>query len=848
MAARSRRKKIIVALAIVLVLAAGIFLPPNINGSRFSKRLAATLSAALGREVKIGEVKFRLFPRPGFDLYDFQVVDDPAFSAEPLLFCGEVGADLRLTSLWQGRLEIANLTLKNGDRPPSLNLVFANGHWNLEPLLLRAGQIPSAPTSKKRAEGRPRFPYIEASGGRINLKIGPEKKAYVLTNTDFAFWLPSEDQWHVRLEGQPMRTDMNLTDTGVIRLEGDLKRSQDLRDLPVQIQAEWKKAPLGQVSILVLGQDKGWRGGLDLDVQLTGTPADLHITVDAGLRNVRRYDIKRDDMPALNTHCQGQYTNSTLAWDCNTPVGNGGVRVSGHVMPGGHGRDCSLVAKHLPLATVATFARHAQRTMPDALTATGEVNAEFTCQYHQGSPTEWHGTGATSPFLLQSSATAKPFQVSAIQFQISATEPVASPTKSGRAALKKLATAKTPATFAVSPFSIQLDKSATLQAQGEADWTGYRLQVAGMAPLDRLLELGKSLGLPTRIANTTGATTLDLAVSGAWTSFAPPKLNGHAHLQDVTASIPGVKQPLLISAADAQFTDAALVLDHISGHFGNSAIVFTGSTSHAWNCQGEVSCPLQFDLHSDSLSAADAGTLLGLGQSSGWSLPFFYEPSNRLPDFRASGKVSLGSLKLGDVTADDFNAHVEVGDHALIISQMTAIVAGGTATSDWRADWSVSPPRYSGTGTFTGVSMDRLAGAGPGAPLIAFWVTGKANVKYSLTSSGKNEAEIWSSASGKAEVTVTNGTSHALLLDSTKLLKFQSLQGALEFDHQVLKLLPGKLRADKRIYEISGTVSLADKQAKLNASAGSATWNISGALEKPKIVARPAAAKEARTP
>lgn len=144
--------------------------------------------------------------------------------------------------------------------------------------------------------------------------------------------------------------------------------------------------------------------------------------------------------------------------------------------------------------------------------------------------------------------------------------------------------------------------------------------------------------------------------------------------------------------------------------------------------------------------------------------------------------------------------------------------------------------------------MDRLAGAGPGAPLIAFWVTGKANVKYSLTSSGKNEAEIWSSASGKAEVTVTNGTSHALLLDSTKLLKFQSLQGALEFDHQVLKLLPGKLRADKRIYEISGTVSLADKQAKLNASAGSATWNISGALEKPKIVARPAAAKEARTP
>src|SRR6266403_4139164 len=174
-----KRKKIMAAVLAVAML--GIFLPPNINGARFSKRLAATLSAALGREVRIGSVNYRLFPRPGFDLYDFRVMDNPAFSAEPLLQCGEVAADLRLTSLWEGRLEIANLSLKNNDSsPPSLNLVYVNGHWNLESLLLRAGQVPAAPTSKPRAEQRPRFPYIEASAGRINLKIGPEKKPYAL--------------------------------------------------------------------------------------------------------------------------------------------------------------------------------------------------------------------------------------------------------------------------------------------------------------------------------------------------------------------------------------------------------------------------------------------------------------------------------------------------------------------------------------------------------------------------------------------------------------------------------------------------------------------------------------------
>src|ERR1043166_7886889 len=149
----STRKKVV---AIVLVLLAlCIFLPPNINGARFKNRLAATLSAALGREVKVGSVKYRLFPRPGFDLYDFKVMDDPVYGAEPLLLCPKVTADLRLTSLWQGRLEIANLKLTDDNAAPSLNLVYARDHWNLEPLLLPVDQGPTAPTANAAPEHRP---------------------------------------------------------------------------------------------------------------------------------------------------------------------------------------------------------------------------------------------------------------------------------------------------------------------------------------------------------------------------------------------------------------------------------------------------------------------------------------------------------------------------------------------------------------------------------------------------------------------------------------------------------------------------------------------------------------------
>ena len=60
---------------------------------------------------------------------------------------------------------------------------------------------------------------------------------------------------------------MNLNDTGTVRMEGDVKRSATLRDMPVKLQVSWEKSQLGQFSSLVLGQDKGWRGALDANAR-----------------------------------------------------------------------------------------------------------------------------------------------------------------------------------------------------------------------------------------------------------------------------------------------------------------------------------------------------------------------------------------------------------------------------------------------------------------------------------------------------------------------------------------------------------------------------------------------------
>ena len=843
------KKKIVAIVALTLALC--IFLPPNINGARFSKRLASTLSAALGRDVKIGSVKYRLFPRPGFDLYDFQVMDDPAFSAEPLLLCAKVTADLRLTSLWQGRLEIANLKLSDDVSPPSLNLVYAHDHWNLESLLLRVEQVPTAPTARHRAEQRSRFPYIQASSGRINLKIGPEKKPYALTNTDFAFWLAAEDVWHIRLEGHPVRTDMNLSDTGTVRLEGDVKRSMNLRDMPVKLQVSWDKAQLGQFSGLVLGHDKGWRGELDAEAEIAGPLADLAINATADINNFRRFDISRSAMPQVRTRCRGDYTKGSLGLKCDTPLGAGGLLMTAHFTPSAQNYDLSLVANRIPLSLLAALGRQARRSLPDDFSATGDLNAAFGFHSRSGVH-DYHGTGMTTPFLLQSSAGDKAFPVSAVRFHIGAGD-----TPSVLVVRKKKSSAPTPvapaspptaafepAALTIDSFSVQMGPSTTLEIQGTLDSNGYFVSAKGMVPMERLLAFGRVTGFRSQVANTTASAQVDLNVSGPWANFTPPKLQGTAHLQNLATWIPGLKDRLVMSEADAQITDTALILSKITGQFEHTPIAFTGSISTPLGCAANAACPLQFDFHLDSLALPDVAAVIGLSDK-GWSLPFLSGSENKLPDFRAEGSLSVGEFKVADVPMEKFLAHVEVGDHSLLVSRAGARLAGGSTQGEWKIDWSGNQPHYSGTGSIEGVALERIAPPETVAGQISEWLSGRAEISYAVHFDGKTTQEMSASAGGRIEFQVSNGGSHMLALEAGRPLRFNGVQGVVEMDRQILKVLPSKFKAENRIYVMNGTVSLANKQAKLRVSTSGTQWEITGALDKPQITPQPLTAQAA---
>ena len=247
----------------VLILFLFLFRP---GVSQLRQRISASIGSALGRRVSLDNVRVHVLPRPGFDLEGLVIYDDPAFGAEPMVRAQEVSAAIRFRSLFRGRLEIATLSANE----PSINLVRNDqGRWNLASLIERSSHIPTAPTGTAASERRPAFPYLEATNARINFKIGQAKKSWALTDADVALWQEGENSWGARMKAQPVRTDVHLTDTGVIQLNASWRRSSTLSDTLCKVELQWQKGQLGQILKLFTGGDRGWRGGVNVSTNLS---------------------------------------------------------------------------------------------------------------------------------------------------------------------------------------------------------------------------------------------------------------------------------------------------------------------------------------------------------------------------------------------------------------------------------------------------------------------------------------------------------------------------------------------------------------------------------------------------
>ncbi len=292
---------------VLVVVGLLVVLPPLFNVSRYQRRIAASISASLGRPVHMDSVALNVLPMPGFTLTNFVVDEDPGFGAEPVIRADSVRVTLRMRSLWHRRVEFSRIALDS----PSVNLVRrADGRWNIQSILMQASHVAVNPTEQRSAGDAPRFPYIEAKSARVNFKSGLEKKPLSLTDADFALWLPEPEMWRLRLEAHPTRTDTAATDTGTFRMEGTLGKAGALSKVPVDLKAVWSAVPLGAASWVVMGRDAGMRGEMTLSASVVGTVGENTSTLRLEAERVRRADFVPARSLSIDISCKAETTNA----------------------------------------------------------------------------------------------------------------------------------------------------------------------------------------------------------------------------------------------------------------------------------------------------------------------------------------------------------------------------------------------------------------------------------------------------------------------------------------------------------------------------------------------------------
>jgi hypothetical protein len=845
----SSRRQVVTVAAVILL---GLFLVRP-GAARLKARIANSISLAVARPVEIGAVHLRFLPQPGFDLENLIIYEDPAFGAEPMLRAPEVTAVVRLTSLLRGRLDISRLELTE----PSLNLVrLADGRWNWQALLERTERTPLAPTAKSKMEARPGFPYIEASSGRINFKAGQEKKPYALLNADFALWQESEDTWGARLKAEPLRTDMSLNDAGLLRMNGTWRRAGSLRETPLQFSLEWDGAQLGQLTKLVSGNDKGWRGEVRLDATLSGIPAAMRVALDGSIQDFRRYDISSSEGLRLAARCEGQY-NSVEAMlreiSCNAPAGDGMITMHGDAgMPGVHRVDLAMKLESVPMSAVAQLARRAKKNLPPDLVSAGIVAGNFTVKEDAAMPRgpEFQGRGEITSLRLRSAITKVEFAAGSIPFVLSSRQArvhAAAPDKLARLLEIDGLLAPDELHVAFGTFPVALGRPTAAQALGWVSRLGYGLAIRGDGDVSRTLRMASLLGLPAVNAKVEGAAEMKLQIAGSWagnisgssSGFSSPQVTGTVQLHNVRAAVRGLNGPIEISSADLQLLSDETRVEKLIAQAGD--VRWTGSVTLPRGCGMPSACLVRFSLNSEEIGLTELSKWLGSQPNQRRWYQMLTSEESKTPTFlenlRASGKLSVGRFRIHNLVADRVSAVLDLERGRLTVSDLRADLLGGKHRGEWQVDFTAATPAYTGSGTLTGISLVQLATA-----MHDPWISGTAEGTYQITASGKDSTAFWESAEAGLQFDMRDGVlSHISLATDDGPLRVTRWQARARLRDGQIEIEKGKLISAGGVYELSGTASLGQildlKLARGTDSkpASSLVYSISGTVAEPKV-------------
>lgn len=827
---RSGLRKLLIAGTVVVLVVLAIFVPPLVNLGHYRRSIISSMSEALGRPVAVGGMELRLLPTPGIAMNDFTVEEAPDFGYEPVLHANSVVASLRLTSLWRGRLEVSRISLDEAN----LNLVRNRaGQWNIASVLLRASQIPNAPTAQRHAGAHPRFPYIEANDARIDFKDGLEKRPFSLMNAEFSMWQAGGGEWRLRLQAQPVRTDLelHLSDTGQLNVEGSLRRAASLDAMPVDLQADWSGAQLGQVSRMVAGFDSGWRGGLDATTTIRGDVGNLQLQSRLRIANLRRQEFQPVTAVNVDATCRSDYRHVEKLLGqitCYWPISNGHLLLTGNVegfvqLQADLQLEINQIPAEFPVRILGLMRPHAQN-----VTATGTLNGEFHLT-----------TAPRRVFAGDAIATGVALTYPGGTLELAPLHWIAETPQAPRGNVRRIAAAPEPIALLLQSLPVSMGAAEPLVASARFSRAGFELHLTGPAAVARLTAAGGNFGLFENAlthAAAKGRVELNTTTAGSWM---PPLAGGSSgivtsglvHVQGVELQPGFLRAPVEVESADIALGPEQISWENVAFHY--QAMAMHGSIRFPAVCDQPTPCSAGFTLDAGSMNAAAVEAALSGRDKNGFLGQLMADTLGRgdhAPWPPLQGTVAFDSLELGQLVVKNARATLAVEGNKLSLSSVDASALGGTLHAHGMMTLDDGVPQWNLAVAVTGATTNEVASI-----FHEHWGTGKMSGDATLKLRGFRMPDLVSSASGNYSLTWQNGgLAEAGTLNPAPLGRFDRWKATGTIGGSSLAVTGGGITKSGRTTPVRGSVSF-DRHLDLALVTRRGPVKIGGTLAAPAV-------------
>ena len=148
------------------------------------------------------------------------------------------------------------------------------------------------------------------------------------------------------------------------------------------------------------------------------------------------------------------------------------------------------------------------------------------------------------------------------------------------------------------------------------------------------------------------------------------------------------------------------------------------------------------------------------------------------------GRLAADRMLIHKLVASGVSVNAELEDGKLRLSDLRGNVLGGRHTGEWKADFTVKPPKYVGSGTLERAALGQLADA-----MHDGWVSGMATASYEASASGWNVPDLLTSANASLQIDAQDARlPHIVLGSATAPLQVQRFPPPAGFSFAAGKL------------------------------------------------------------